>query len=165
MKLNKLAYSYNLQCGYTISSSLHFRFLFVDTKTASISSLVVYTMMHCKNSITLCFMAFSSNWVGENREVLCCILTPITVVCFKCVSIVFQESSALLHINTNYCSRPRLEPLLSDAAGNRRGHDTSITRLRAVIQTSHSACWLRREDKNKDLATSSSSSSSPSPSA
>ena len=60
-------------------------------------------------------------------------------VCFKCVSIVFQESSALLHINTNYCSRPRLEPLLSDAAGNRRGHDTSITRLRAVIQTSHSA--------------------------
>ena len=138
MKLNKFAYSYNLQCGYTISSSLHFRFLFVDTKTASISSLVVYTMMQQRYIV---FHGILQQLGGR------------------------EERSALLHINTNYCSRPRLEPLLSDAAGNRRGHDTSITRLRAVIQTSHSACWLRREDKNKDLATSTSSSSSPSPSA
>ena len=45
--------------------------------------------------------------------------------------------SALLRINTNYCSCPGSARLLSVAGGNRRGHDTSITRLRAVIQTSH----------------------------
>ena len=62
-----------------------------------------------------------------------------------------EEGSALLHINTNYCSCPGLAGFCRGAAGNRRGHDTSITRVRAVIQTSHWEPGRRQKQRISSL--------------
>ena len=69
----------------------------------------------------------------------CVFCVFLCILCCVALHYILRQlpGSALLRINTNYCSCPGSARLLSVAGGNRRGHDTSITRLRAVIQTSH----------------------------
>ena len=87
------------------------------------SALLRYIVLHC-----IMFLMFPS-------------IVLLHLIVLHCVALHYilrqLPGSALLRINTNYCSCPGSARLLSVAAGNRRGHDTSITRLRAVIQTSH----------------------------
>ena len=80
-------------------------------------------------------------FVALHRAALYYCIVLLHLIVLHCVALHYilrqLPGSALLRINTNYCSCPGSARLLSVAAGNRRGHDTSITRLRAVIQTSH----------------------------